>query len=63
MANVDKPKHIKKIELDDCEIPIGCPLGLDPEPDVVPNHHKCQDGPTPCDDTGCSGCCLDMDCF
>jgi len=38
--NEHKEAHFQTIKLTDCNVPIGCPWGLDPDEDVIPNHHK-----------------------
>ena len=42
MANNNE--NFKVIEISDCDVPIGCPLGLDIPEDVVPDHHCGNDG-------------------
>lgn len=29
----------EEVELTDCDVPINCPLGLDPAEDWFPDHH------------------------
>ncbi len=31
--------HFEKIELEDCNVPVGCPWGADCPDDSFPNHH------------------------
>lgn len=35
----EEQKDFQEINLTDCDVPIGCPFGLDPAEDVFPNHH------------------------
>jgi hypothetical protein len=33
-------KHFQVLELSDCDVPVGCPFGIDPTEDVFPDHHQ-----------------------
>ena len=35
----ENQENVEEVNLDDCNVPIGCPFGLDPAEDMFPNHH------------------------
>ncbi|MEZ3517748.1 MAG: hypothetical protein K1W37_21560 [Lachnospiraceae bacterium] len=35
----DTENDFQEVELNDCDVPINCPFGLDPAEDLFPNHH------------------------
>lgn len=37
-SNVTQPDFVE-INLTDCDVPINCPFGIDPDEDLFPNHH------------------------
>ena len=35
----ENQENVEEVNLDDCNVPIGCPFGLDPAYDMFPNQH------------------------
>ena len=35
----ENQENVEEVNLDDCNVPIGWPFGLDPAEDMFPNHH------------------------
>lgn len=35
----DVQSDFEEVELRDCDVPINCPLGIDPSEDWFPDHH------------------------
>lgn len=39
IENEEVTADFEEVKLTDCDVPINCPLGIDPSEDVFPDHH------------------------
>lgn len=40
IAEKKEERHFIPLDLADCKVPVGCPLGADCPEDAFPDHHK-----------------------